>query len=81
MKLGEIKSEALYLSFANPELIIDSSDSEALCAALRDLKSDPNYSDFLIASVGAINRAISALELRGLSPLYTRGPLLCTRYD
>ncbi len=72
MKLGEIKLEALYLSFPNPELVTDTTDSEALNATLRELRSDPNYSDFLHAAVGAVNRALSALEIRGLTPLLSR---------
>ena len=72
MKLGEIKSQALYLSFPNPELILDTSDMEAMSAKLGELKADPSYADFLMASAGAINRALSALEIRGLTPLGLR---------
>lgn len=68
MKLGEIKAEALYLCFATPELCIDTEDSEALCQALGSLKYESDYSDYLNASVGAINRCLAYIELKGLAP-------------
>ena len=72
MTIGEIKSEALRISFPDPQLYIDSSDDEAVSAALSSLKEDPGYSDFLAASVGSVNRALSFIERRGLSPLASR---------
>ena len=72
MTIGEIKSEALRLSFPDPQLYMDTSDKESVSAAISSLKEDPNYSDFLEASVGSINRALSEIERRGLSPLVSR---------
>jgi len=72
MTIGEIKSEALRLSFPDPQLYVDGQDSEAVSAAISSLKEDHNYADFLAASVGSINRALSVMEQRGISPLMSR---------
>lgn len=69
MKLGEIKLETLYLCFATPELSIDTEDATVFSDTLNALKSDSNYSDYLNASVGAINRALSYFELKGMVPV------------
>ncbi|MBQ9704166.1 MAG: hypothetical protein IJV68_06450 [Clostridia bacterium] len=69
MKLGNIKLEALYLCFPSPQLYVDTDDDTLLTEALSSLKDDPNYSDYLNATVGAINRCISLFELKGMLPL------------
>ena len=69
MKLGEIKIEALYMCFANPDLVTDYEDTESLVETLYQLKSDPNLSDYLNASVGAVNRCLAYFEIKGLSPI------------
>ena len=57
------------MCFANPDLTADLESDEAILDTLYNLKSDPNFSDYLNASVGAINRAFSCLEIKGLSPV------------
>ena len=72
MTIGEIKLEALRISFPDPQLYVDESDTETVSAIISGLKEDHNYSDFLAASVGSINRALSVMERKGISPLVSR---------
>lgn len=68
MKLGTIKLESLYLCFPNPQLYVDTDDDSLLTDTLSNLKDDPNYSDYLNAMVGAINRCLSVFEIKGVIP-------------
>ena len=68
MKLGNIKLESLYLCFPNPSLCVDTDDDALLTEALSCLKDDPNYSDYLNAMIGAINRCLSVFEIKGVIP-------------
>ena len=68
MKLGNIKLESLYLCFPNPSLCVDTEDDALLTEALSGLKDDPNYSDYLNAMIGAINRCLSVFEIKGVIP-------------
>ena len=72
MTIGEIKLEALRISFPDPQLYVDESDTDTVSAIISGLKEDHNYSDFLAASVGSINRALSVMERKGISPLVSR---------
>lgn len=60
------------MCFADPELCVDADEDEALISALDTLKSDPSYRDYLNASVGAVNRALSILEMKRLIPMKER---------
>ncbi len=71
MKLGKIKAEALYMCLANPDISGGFDTDEEITEALYQLKSDPNLSDYLNASIGAINRCFSFLEMKELSPVRT----------
>lgn len=65
MKLGEIKLEALMMIFPGEALNID---LDNLSEALGILKADSNFSDYLAAMPGAINRCFGALENKGVLP-------------
>ena len=67
MLLGEIKIQALSLMYPDASFWYDDSDAEGVEDAIYELKADHNFSGLLEASVGAINRAFSAIEKRGLS--------------
>ena len=75
MKLGKLKAEALYMCLANPDITGCFDTDEEITEALYQLKSDPNLSDYLNASVGAINRCFAFLEMKGLSPVRTANVL------
>ncbi len=64
MKIGEIKLQALSLIF--PDAIFEYKD-EDLEELILSLKASSNYASFLVASVGAINRAMASIEQKGLS--------------
>ncbi len=64
MKLGEIKLQALMLIFPNDVLEYNEENIEEL---IYSLKASNTYSSYLSASVGAINRAFSSIEQKGLS--------------
>lgn len=64
MKLGEIKLQALSLIY--PDLAIEY-DEESLSDKVYELKSSPSFAPYLIASVGAVNRAFAQIEGRLLS--------------
>lgn len=61
MTLGDIKAEALRLMFANGSEDIRGSDIDRL-------QSDERYADYLLNMTGAINRALSVIEERGVLP-------------
>lgn len=65
MKLGEIKLEALMMIFPGEALNVTEDNLEE---ALGVLKSDPNYSDYLAAMPGIINRCFGVLENKGVLP-------------
>lgn len=67
MKIGEIKAQALMLMYPFAQISFNDSDDEAINKSVYELKADPNYRSLLEASVGAINRAFSLIEERGLS--------------
>lgn len=59
MKIGEIKIEALMLIF--PSLVLEYDEGE-LNQTLLTLKENGSYEPYLVASVGAINRALTIIE-------------------
>ena len=65
MKLGEIKLEALMMIYPGEALNVTEDNLEE---ALGVLKSDPNFSDYLAAMPGAINRCFGVLENKGVLP-------------
>jgi len=65
MKLGEIKLEALMMIFPGEALNVTEDNLEE---ALGVLKSDPNFSDYLAAMPGIINRCFGVLENKGVLP-------------
>ncbi len=65
MKLGEIKLEALMMIFPGEALSVNLED---LNEALGILRGDPNFSDYLAAMPGAINRCFGVLENSGVLP-------------
>ena len=65
MKLGEIKLEALMMIFPGEAL---NATEDNLAEVLEILKSDPNFSDYLAAMPGAINRCFGVLENKGVLP-------------
>lgn len=66
MKIGEIKLQAMALIFPSAQLEYS---SDKIADAVFRLKSNPNYSAHLSASIGAINRALSIIEARRLTEL------------
>ena len=64
MKLGNIKLQAL--SLISPDLSVEC-DDEKLSDALYALRLNSNCASYLVASVGAINRAFAQIEGRLLS--------------
>ena len=66
MKLGNIKLQAL--SLISPDLGVEC-DEDKLSDALYALRLNPSCGSYLIASVGAINRAFAQIECRLLSGL------------
>lgn len=67
MKLGEIKVQALMLMYPSLGVKVDSSSDESINNLIFELKANPNYEALLLDSVGAINRALSYLEFKGIS--------------
>ena len=67
MLLGEIKIQALSLMYPDASSRFDDSTPEGVENAIYVLKSDHNFSGLLEAAVGALNRAFSVIEERGLS--------------
>lgn len=65
MKLGEIKLEALMMIYPGEALNVTEDNLEE---ALGVLKSDPNFSDYLAAMPGIINRCFGVLENKGVLP-------------
>lgn len=72
MNIGEIKRQALQLIFPELELSFDESDDVATNEKIRALRCDPSLKGYLDASVPAINRAISIIEVKGLSRTKTK---------
>jgi hypothetical protein len=69
MKLGQIKLQAL--SLISPELAIEC-DEDKVSDAIYAMRVNSNASSYLIASVGAINRAFAQIECRLLSGIQAR---------
>ncbi len=65
MKLGEIKLESLMMIFPGEALNVD---LDNLNDALGILKADSNFSDYLAAMPGTINRCFGVLENKGVLP-------------
>lgn len=65
MKLGDIKIEALKLMFTTYDGDID-------IQQIPTLESDENYSSYLVAMPGSINRAFSAIEESRVLPIKTQ---------
>ena len=65
MKLGEIKLEALMMIHPGEVFNVTEDNLEE---ALGVLKSDPNFSDYLAAMPGIINRCFGVLENKGVVP-------------
>ena len=63
MKLGDIKLQALSLIFPDGAFEYACKDMESL---IFNLKSGSGYASYLVATVGAINRAFTIIEQRGL---------------
>ncbi|MBQ8146117.1 MAG: hypothetical protein IJ039_04985 [Clostridia bacterium] len=69
MKIGEMKAQAITLMFPQASVKLDESSDEDVIRAIYEMKSNPNFESILEGSVGAINRAFSYIESRGLSTL------------
>ena len=67
MLLGEIKIQALSLMYPDASSKYDDFTPEGVENAVYELKGDHNFTGLLEAAVGAVNRAFSAIERRGLS--------------
>ena len=67
MNLGEIKIQALSLMYPDTVIRYDDSTDEGVENAVYELKANHNFSGLLDSSIGAINRAFSQIEARGLS--------------
>ncbi len=67
MKIGEMKAQAITLMFPSCSVKLDESSDEDVIRAIYEMKSNPNFEAILEGSVGAINRAFSYIESRGLS--------------
>ena len=67
MKIGEMKAQALTLMFPQATVKFDETSDEEIIRAIYEMKSNPNFESILQGSVGAINRAFSYIESRGLS--------------
>lgn len=65
MKLGEIKLEALMMIHPGEVFNVTEDNLEE---AIGVLKSDPNFSDYLAAMPGIINRCFGVLENKGVVP-------------
>lgn len=65
MKLGNIKIQSLSLIYPDWSVEYDEGNLDDV---IFGLKSNPNFSSYLSASVGAINRAFSIIEESFLSP-------------
>lgn len=66
MTLGEIKAEALMLMFSDLDFCGD--EDTLINDALISLRADGNYKYYFNALDGAINRAFSSLEQKGILP-------------
>ena len=66
MKLGEIKLQALMLIYPSLVLEYDGDDFEEIIFRLR---GNHSYSSYIASMVGAINRAFTIIEQRGLSKI------------
>ena len=69
MKLGQIKLQSL--SLISPELAVEC-DEDNVSDAIYAMRVNSNASSYLIASVGAINRAFAQIECRLLSGIQAR---------
>ena len=67
MQLGEIKLQALSLMYPDESVKYDDTTEEGVDNAVYELKQNHNFGGLLEASVGAINRAFSQIEAKGLS--------------
>ena len=67
MKIGEMKAQAVALMLPSVTVRLDESSDEEIIRAIYEMKSDPNLESILESSVGAINRALTYIESRGLS--------------
>ena len=67
MNLGEIKIQALSLLYPDESVKYDDTTERGVENAVYELKQNHNFSGLLEASVGAINRAFSQIEAKGLS--------------
>ena len=68
MKLGELKLESLILISPQDELMVDGENDSDLSEKILSLRADSNYSDYLVAMPGAINRCFASLESKCLVP-------------
>ena len=67
MNIGEIKIQALSLMYPDESIKYDDTTEKGVENAIYELKQNHNFSGLLEASVGAINRAFSQIERKGLS--------------
>ena len=67
MYLGEIKIEALALTYPDATPRYDNSTPEEVERAVYEMKADHNFSGLLEAAVGSINRAFALVEARRLT--------------
>ena len=67
MNLGEIKIQALSLIYPDESVKYDDTTEQGIENAVYELKQNHNFGGLLEASVGAINRAFSQIEAKGLS--------------
>ncbi len=67
MLLGEIKILSLSMMYPDASVPYDDSTPQGIESAVYRMKADHNFKGLLEASVGAINRAFSIIEERGLS--------------
>lgn len=67
MNLGEIKIQAITLMYPDTVIKYDDSTDEGVENAVYELKCNHNFEGLLESCVGAINRAFSIIEARGLS--------------
>lgn len=83
MLLGEIKILTLSMMYPDASYPIDDSTPEGVENAIFRMKADHNFKGLLEATVGAINRAFSIIEEKGLSfaKCTDRALSLCKRTD